>query len=352
MKHILKQTLAFALSVSLCAALLASCSGPTGGQKSTGGNSTDPKPNSSGTASEPGVWVPTEDVTILCGYSAGGSTDLFARLTAQYLSDYWGVNVIVDNVTGGSGAVAMTQCLQSPADGLTVTISNGASLTLSASGNVDWMYSDFTNLAKVIDEDELLCVRSDSKFTSMKELIDYCLEHPNEVSIGFAGVGGFTYLAAQKFISDMGIQVKTVAYDSGSEVVTAVMGSFVDFCMQQPAELSSGLESGAVKCLATMSQGRHPSELLSSAPTSQEEGFDFVTTQWRGFSAPGNLPEDIKAGWIAALEAVMADPEYQADVTDTLLARVSPVLGADMDAFMDSDYAWIQPLMEELNLTA
>ena len=58
------------------------------------------------------------------------------------------------------------------------------------------------------------------------------------------------------------------------------------------------------------------------------------------------------AGWIAALEAVMADPEYQADVTDTLLARVSPVLGADMDAFMDSDYAWIQPLMEELNLTA
>ena len=52
MKHILKRTLAFALSVSLCAALLASCSGPTGGQKSMGGNSTDPKPNSSGAASD------------------------------------------------------------------------------------------------------------------------------------------------------------------------------------------------------------------------------------------------------------------------------------------------------------
>lgn len=111
---------------------------------------------------------------------------------------------------------------------------------------------------------------------SMSEFISYCKEHPGEVCIGFAGVGGFTYLAAQKFIADMGIDVKTVAYDSGSEVVTAVMGGFVDFCMQQPAELASGLESGALKCLATMSDEHHPSELLASVPTSKEEGLNLL----------------------------------------------------------------------------
>lgn len=298
------------------------------------------------------LWVPTEDVTIICGYSAGGSTDLFARLTAQYLSEHWGVNVIVDNVTGGSGAVGMSQCLKANADGHTVTISNGASLTLSASGNVDWMYSDFTNLGKVIDEDELLCVKSDSKFTSLDELIDYSKDHPGEVSIGFAGVGGFTYLAAQRFINEMGLQVKTVAYDSGSEAVTAVMGGFVDFCMQQPAEVASGLESGALKCLAIMSEERHPSELLKDVSTAQEQGYDFVTTQWRGISGPKDMPEEIENGWISALETVTADENYQKEAENALLARINPVFGNEMDVFMDEEYEWIDPMMQKLNLSS
>ena len=346
MKKFMKRILVLALTLSMCATFLTACT------KKTDENSSTNQSNTSSDAdnSEATVWVPTDDVTILCGYSAGGSTDLFARLVAQYLSNYWGVNVIVDNVTGGSGAIAMTQCLQSAPDGLTVTISNGASLTLSASGNVDWSYSDFTNLAKLIDEDELLCVKSDSQFNSMSEFISYCKEHPGEVSIGFAGVGGFTYLAAQKFIADMGIDVKTVAYDSGSEVVTAVMGGFVDFCMQQPAELASGLESGALKCLATMSDEHHPSELLASVPTSKEEGFEFITTQWRGISAPGDLPENIKEGWLTALKAVADDPDFQNDATNSLLARVNPLLGSDMDEFMDADYKWIEPLMQQLGL--
>lgn len=195
-----------------------------------------------------------------------------------------------------------------------------------------------------------MCVKSDSQFNSMSEFISYCKEHPGEVSIGFAGVGGFTYLAAQKFIADMGIDVKTVAYDSGSEVVTAVMGGFVDFCMQQPAELASGLESGALKCLATMSDEHHPSELLASVPTSKEEGFEFITTQWRGISAPGDLPENIKEGWLTALKAVADDPDFQNDATNSLLARVNPLFGSDMDEFMDADYKWIEPLMQQLGL--
>ena len=72
----------------------------------------------------------------------------------------------------------------------------------------------------------------------------------------------------------MGVEVNNIGYDSGSEAVTAVLGGFVDFCQQQPAETASTLESGDLKALAIMSTERHPSELLANVPTAKEQGVD------------------------------------------------------------------------------
>lgn len=311
------------------------------------------KPNKSvNSNSNSGSNFPNKSINMIVGYGAGGSTDIFARLVAKYLEQKWNVSVVVNNVTGGSGAVGFTQALQQTADGYTVTISNGASLTLSESGNVDWKYNDFDNLAKMIDEDEVLLVSKDCPYNSLEEFIEAAKANPKSLSVGFAGLGGFTHLAAAKFINDMGIEVNNIGYNSGSEAVVAVLGGFVDFCQQQPAEFAAQFEAGELKALGIMSKERHPSELLSGIPTSKEQGIDFLVSQWRGISAPKGLPEDVRKIWEDTLAEIAADPEFQKEVEETLLSRVNCITGEEFESFMDSEAAWIAPLLKELGMTA
>lgn len=209
------------------------------------------------TSSMQGEWKPNKNITIICGYGVGGSTDIFARTLAKHLSNYWGVDVTVKNIQGASGATATSKFYKTSPDGYTVLVSNGATITQSAFGNVEWTYNDFTNIAKIIDEDEILCVKANSNISNLHELIDKCKRNEGQVSIGVAGAGGYTYLAAIKLIKDLDLNVKIITYDSGAEAVNAVVGGFVDFCMQQPAEVISGIESGKLHALAIMSEERH-----------------------------------------------------------------------------------------------
>lgn len=303
--------------------------------------------NESGTSQK---WTPDKDVTIICGYGAGGSTDLFARLVAEELEKRWNVSVIVKNIEGGSGAVGTTECYYAKPDGYTVFISNGATITQSVLGEVEWKYSDFTNIAKIIDEDEILCVKGDSDIHSINDLINLCNEDSGKISIGVAGAGGFTYLAAQRFIKEFELDVKVVAYNSGSETVTAVMGGFVDFCIQQPAEVYSGIKSERLRGIAIMTDGRHDSEILKDVPTITEQGYDLLTYQWRGISAPGGLPDNVTDEWTAAISDICEDKEFEKKVNEVLFARISLLTAEEMNVFMDNESQWIRDVMLDLGM--
>ena len=295
-------------------------------------------------------WKPRKAVTIICGYGVGGSSDIFARIVAKHLSEYWNIDVVVKNIQGAAGAIAASQCYKAKPDGYTVMISNGATVTQSAIGDVDWTYKDFTNIAKVIDEDEILCVNSSSNIGSLNELIANCKEQQGKIRIGVAGAGGYTYLAAMKFIHDLELKVKIITYDSGAEAVNAVMGGFVDFCMQQPAEVMPGLESGHLRAIAIMSEKRHRHEKLKVIPSSQEQGINFISYEWRGISAPKNLPSSIKKEWENALKYITTKMEFQNEVDNILLAKEHILLGDEMLEFMNKEFRWIKPLMRDLEL--
>ena len=296
------------------------------------------------------TWKPDRTVTIICGYGVGGSSDLFARIVAKELSEYWGVDVIVKNVEGASGAIGTTECFYSIPDGYTVFVSNGATITQSVQGEVEWNYSDFTNIARVIDEDEILCVSSSSNINSLKELISLCKKKPREMSIGVAGVGGYTYLAAERFIEEQDLDVKVVAYNSGAEVVSAVMGGFVDFCIQQPAELYSGIESKKLKPISIMAKERHSNSMLSDIKTAREQDVDFVMTQWRGISAPANIPDEVKTEWINALTYISESESFASDVENILHTKVSLVCDSEFDSFLDEENSWVENIMREIGL--
>lgn len=293
------------------------------------------------------VW-PEKNVNIIVGYGAGGSTDTFARILAKHLEPVIGQPIVVSNVPGGGGAVGYSQTLTSKADGYTVVVSNGSLLTLGGIGNVDFGYGNFDNIARVIAEDETVCVSKNSEFKTVSEMVEYAKANPGELKVGFAGVGGFTYLAANQFIASTGIDVEGVGYGSGSEAVAGLLGGFVDFIVQQPGEIYSQYKGGELKVLATMGDERHP--LLTEIPTCKEEGFDLELYQWRGISAPKDVPDDVKDAWYKALNEVQQSEEFRAEITEVLLANTNYVEGQEFEGWLQSESDWIYPLIDTLGL--
>ena len=291
---------------------------------------------------------PTKDINIIVGYGPGGSTDTFARIFAKYLSPVIGANVVVSNISGGGGAVGYVQTQTSDADGCTVVVSNGSLMTLGGIGNVDFEYSSFDNIARVIVEDETICVGKNAEWDNVKEMVDYAKAHPKALKVGFAGMGGFTYLAANKFIETTGIEVIGVAYGSGSEAVAGLLGGFVDFIVQQPGEIYSQYEAGELKALAVAGDERNP--LLSEVPTCKESGIDIEMSQWRGFSAPKGIPAAATEKWYDAVKKVTGNEEFKAEIQKVLLANTKPIIGDDFESWLKMEAAWIYPLIESLGL--
>lgn len=298
--------------------------------------------------SEANVAWPEKSLNIIVGYGAGGSTDTFARILAKHLEPVVGQPIVVSNVPGGGGAVGYNQTLTSDPDGYTVVVSNGSLLTLGGIGNVDFGYDSFDNIARVIVEDETVCVNKDSQFETVSEMVEYAKAHPSELKVGFAGIGGFTYLAANQFITSTGIEVESVGYSSGSEAVAGLLGGFVDFIVQQPGEIYSQYKGGELKVLATMGSERHP--LLLEVPTCQEEGLDLELYQWRGISAPQGVSDDVKEAWYKALNEVQQSEEFQSEITEVLLANTNYMQGEEFESWLKSESEWIYPLIESLGL--
>ncbi len=291
---------------------------------------------------------PKTTVNIIVGYNPGGSTDTFARLLAKHLESVFGHPVVVQNVPGGGGAVGYVKTMTSKPDGYTVVVSNGSLLTLGGIGNVDFQYSDFTNLGRVIVEDETICVGKDAPWNNVAELIAYSKENPGKLRIGFAGIGGFTYLAANQFIKTAGIEIDGIGYSSGAEAVAGLLGGFVDVIVQQPGEIFSHWQGGEVKILGTMGEVRHV--LFPDVMTCEEQGLNLKLFQWRGISGPKNMPEDIKAAWIDALDKVQQSEAFRKDITEILCAGTSFIGGDDFEDWLKKEADWIYPLIDELGL--
>lgn len=299
---------------------------------------------SGGTAVE----FPEKTVTIIVPYSAGGSTDVFARVLGKYLEPIFDESVVINNVSGGGGAVGFNNTLTSKPDGYTVTISNGASLTLGGIGGVDFEYDDFDNLARVIVEDLVVGVHKDSPINSIEDLINYEDDTGEKIKYGFAGLGGFTHLASEQFIKEVGINVDSVGYGSGSEAVAGLLGGFVDVIAQQPAEILAQYEAGEFKALAIMGDERHPD--FPDVPTLKEEGVDLQLYQWRGISGPKGMPEEVKNIWMNALKEVANNEEFNKQVVEVLGANINYIEGEEFETWMDEEAAWIYALIEELGL--
>ena len=291
----LRSTLVLLLALSLAAsAVLAGCGGGGG---STGGGKTS-KPTE-----PPKPAYPDKPIEMVAPSGAGGGWDTFARGIAKVAADEKLVSqpIQVINKAGGSGAVALAWMMSSKkGDAYELIVYSPPLIINGLNGTSKYTYKDLTPLVKMITDYNVILVKADSPYKTLKDLLEAAKQDPAKVSIGGGSApGSMDHLAYAKIAKAAGIGVKDIKYVSfqgGGEALASLLGGHVTAVSSGIGESLGQIEAKTVRALAVTADQRLGG-VLAGAPTVREAGYDVTYQIWRGVFGPAEMPEAAKKYW-------------------------------------------------------
>jgi tripartite-type tricarboxylate transporter receptor subunit TctC len=253
---------------------------------------------------------PSEPITMLVGFGAGGMTDTSSRIIAEKLEETLGVNVLVENKPGAGGLLAIAGAAEAPADGTTiVSFLTEAPFTSTFQGDpVD--LEQWAMLGGYMPQERVLFARADAPFSTVKELVDYAKETP----VTFADGGSFwSSRVMEAFAKKHDMTVRLVPFRSGAEGSAAILGGHVTL-----AETGVGTSAwhsardGGLKILATLTPGGLAPFGYEEVPTFADLGADYVVRVYYGYAARADTPPERLEVLRNAFKEAVEDPDVQA----------------------------------------
>lgn len=239
---------------------------------------------------------PSKPIRIVVGFSAGGSTDVIARLIAEEMRKDLGQPVVVDNRVGAGGVIAADFVAKSPPDGYTLFVQSATHTAIGAVKKQLPYHSvnDFTPVTLVATAPNVLLVRADSPHTTLASFIEAAKAKPGQLTYGTSAVGGALHLAGEQFAHLAGVRLNHIPFKGANEVTLAVMSGTVGSSWNAANAAFPLAASGKIRILGVASQKR--SALLPDAPTFAELGISGMTSQtWVGVLGPRNMPSEVTA---------------------------------------------------------
>jgi len=256
---------------------------------------------------------PTQPITLVVPWGAGGASDQAARAAARYLPNYLGQQLVVVNKPGAGGAVGMETVIRSKPDGYTMLSASIGSNTLTPAftPNLPFKFDEVTFICRTQLNPAVLVVRADAPWNHLNDLVADMKKNPGKFMYGTSGIGSMHNWATYKFLKAAGIEMKNVTmipFNSGKEQVVAMLGGNIHFSYMNLSEPYAQLKAGRLKALALVPKRM---EEVPQVPTFAELGFPGVNILgWRGISGPPNLPEGIVKKWEQAMEKLCRDPGW------------------------------------------
>ena len=279
---------------------------------------------------------PTRPVRLIIGFAAGGTTDLAARLMAQWLSERLGQQVLVENRTGASTNIATEAVVRAPPDGYTllgVTASNAINATLYDKLGFDFL-RDIVPVAGVIRYPPVMQVNSSSPARTVAEFIDYARSSRGRISYGSGGVGTSIQVATELFKMMTGVEMTHVPYRGGAPAMTDLIGGQIHVVFNPLPESMEHIRSGRLRALAVTSPRRSP--ILPDVPTLAETVAGYEADAIHGVGVPRGTPAEIVERLNKEVNAGLAEPRLKARFTE-LGATVFPGSPVDFARFMAED---------------
>lgn len=233
---------------------------------------------------------PDHAITAIVPFPAGGSTDLMARAIARELTQSLGVNVVVDNRSGGAGTVGTAAMARARNDGYTIGVVPAAPLVNQPHMHrVPYKLDSFDYICQFFYSPQALAVKPGSPFHNLNEMVKYAKAHPGDLTYGSPGPGSLPNLAMEQFLEKAGVKVTHVPFAGDGPGVTALLGGHVDMYMT----MSNVIADRDLKAIGIFSQ-----KTLGTLPgvkTAASQGYDMTASWWGGIVAPKGIPDQARA---------------------------------------------------------
>lgn len=256
---------------------------------------------------------PSRPIELIVPYAPGGGTDIMFRHIVKVIETHKlvPVPIAIVNKTGGSGAVGKSYMIRSKRDGYVLGAVDYGNVMQQLLGEVTWDYrKDFTYIAKMVDDVNLLIVKKESPFKSLGELVaEVKRRGPKKFSIAGTATASQDHIASLDLNKALGVELNYLPVKSGGEVMTILLGGHVDAAWANPNECIGQLEAGTVRALGVTDVKRL--DLLPAIPTFKEQGVAVTNYFWRGFGGPGGLPWEVVDYWVDILAKVRKTRDWQ-----------------------------------------
>lgn len=254
---------------------------------------------------------PTKPITIIVPFSAGGTTDILARIMGQYLGTKFGQSVVVENRDGAGGNIGTQTAARAKADGYTLLMgtvgTHAINPSLYSRLNFDHI-KDFQPLTRVAMVPNLLVVNPDRPYRTVQEIIDYAKANPGEIAFASSGNGSSIHLSGELFKLMADVDMLHVPYRGSAGAVTDLLGGQVDIMFDNMPSAIQHVRNGTLVPIAVTPAQR--SSELPDIPTIAEAGLPgYEATSWFGLFAPAGTPADVVEVLHAAIVDGLKDPE-------------------------------------------
>lgn len=259
------------------------------------------------------AWKPERAIEIIVPTAAGGGNDKTARVIGKILQDR-GIQNVVLNKPGASGATAYHYIIQRKTDAHTVGIAQAGLLSNQITGRSPFGLADLAIVANLGFEPSATAVRADSPVKSVASMFDALRKDPKSYAISIGSTpGGTSHLALSRAVRSLGIDpklLKTITFNGSAESVTAVLGGHIDMMTSAINNIVPHQQSGKMRSLYVTSEQRMTGE-FASVPTLKESGIDAVALGWTAIVAPRGLTPAQIAWWEETLAQVAKHEEWR-----------------------------------------
>jgi tripartite-type tricarboxylate transporter receptor subunit TctC len=289
-------------------------------------------------------------IRLIVALSAGGGTDVTARLVAQKMSASMGMNVIVENKTGGNFIPAGREVLTAAPDGHTLYFISTSSVITQTLHGPDYPIdlTKFTPVTEVATGPLILVARNGLGVTTLRELLDLAKKEPGKIKFALGGgVGSSLGVATELLKVRTGINITTVPYRGAAPALNDLLGGHVDAMFDAMPVMAVQAKEGKVTPLAVTGSKR--SFALPNVPTIQEAGLDYLINGWYGILAPPNTPAPI----VQKLRDEVAKAVAPPDVVEALAKQGMEPRGTqppEWAKYMDSEKAFYTKVIKDAGI--
>jgi len=293
---------------------------------------------------------PSKPIKVIVGFTAGGPTDMIARVLAKDMTATLGQPVFVENIAGANSMIATNAALRAAPDGYTLFC---ASLHFNVNPllkkNVYQPLRDFSPIARVANLPMLMVTYPDSPFKSVADVIAAARTRSGGINYAISGNGSSGHLTAELFANEAKIQMTGIPYKGNGPALMDVMAGRVDFMFYPVVGVPDFVKQNRLRVLATGTKARLAD--FPGVPTMNEAGFAGFeeTAPWVGYFAPAGTPEPVVMRLNQAINQALTNPEVIASMKN-LGAEIAVATPAEFQTFLGADVARWSRVIKAANI--